>query len=117
MTDLFEQKRVSISSKRQFTIPQKFFSELGFDREAVCMVKDGALVIVPARDTAGGEFAEQILSELISEGYEGTALLKEFKIRQGKVRTSIENMLEMAKKAAKGETETFTLHDVFSEDD
>ena len=117
MTEMYEQKRVSISSKRQFTIPQKFFSALGFDKEAICTVKDGTLVIVPVRNTSGGEFAEQILSELISEGYEGEALLEEFKARQSKVRTSIENMLDMAKKSAKGETESYSLDDVFGEDD
>ena len=117
MTELFEQKRVSISSKRQFTIPQKFFVELGFDKEAICTVKDGALIIIPARTASDGEFAEQILSELIAEGYEGAALLEEFKVRQGKVRTSIEQMLDMAKKAAKGETESYSFDDVFDEDD
>jgi len=117
MTEMYEQKRVSISSKRQFTIPQKFFSALGFDKEAICMVKDGTLVIVPVRNTSGGEFAEQILSELIAEGYEGEALLEEFKVRQSKVKTSIENMLDMAKKAAKGEAESYSLDDVFGEND
>ena len=53
MTEMYEQKRVSISSKRQFTIPQKFFTALGFDKEATCTIKDGTLVIVPARNTSG----------------------------------------------------------------
>ena len=116
MTEMFEQKRVSISSKRQFTIPQKFFTALGFDKEAICTIKDGALVVVPARNTSGGEFAEQILSELIAEGYEGDSLLEEFKIRQGKVRTSIENMLDMAKKAARSESESYSFDEIFGED-
>ena len=46
---LYEQKRVTITSKRQFTIPQKFYTELGFAREAVCTVQGGALVIRPVR--------------------------------------------------------------------
>jgi len=33
-------KKVRISSKRQITIPQKFFTALGFDTEAECSVKE-----------------------------------------------------------------------------
>ena len=44
---LYEQKRVTITSKRQFTIPQKFYTALGFAREAVCTIQGGALVIKP----------------------------------------------------------------------
>lgn len=59
-----EKKQVTITSKRQFTIPQKFFTELGFDRSAVCYVSDGKLIIEPVTPISGGEFAEQILKEL-----------------------------------------------------
>ena len=31
-----EMKKISISEKRQITIPQKFFTMLGFDTEAEC---------------------------------------------------------------------------------
>ncbi len=112
MAETFERKRVSISSKRQFTIPQQFYRALGFDKEAICTVKDGALVIVPVRGDSD-DMTEEILSELIEEGYEGEALLKEFRIRQGKVRTSIENMLAQAKEAAKGESESYCFDEVF----
>ena len=36
-----EQKRVTITTKRQFTIPQKYYTDLGFDREAICIKGDG----------------------------------------------------------------------------
>ena len=54
---ILEKKIVSISSKRQITIPQKFFTMLGFTNEAECMVRGNELVIRPARQYAGGEFA------------------------------------------------------------
>jgi tetratricopeptide (TPR) repeat protein len=57
-----DKKIVSISSKRQITIPQKFFAMLGFSDEAECIVRGNELVIRPARQNAGGEFAEQILA-------------------------------------------------------
>ena len=108
-----EQKKVTISSKRQFTIPQKFFTELGFDREAVCTLGNGMLIIEPARPENGGEFAEQILSDLIAEGYSGQDLLAEFKSRQSKVRPAVEKMLKTAKDAANGIGEYYSYEDIF----
>ena len=108
-----EQKKVTITSKRQFTIPQKFFTELGFDREAVCTLGDGMLIIEPAKSENGGEFAEQILADLIAEGYSGQDLLSEFKSRQSKVRPAVEKMLKTAKDAANGIGEYYSYEDVF----
>ncbi len=53
-----EMKKLSISAKRQITIPQKFFTMLGFDTEAECTVRGNELVIRPVRTNAGGEFAD-----------------------------------------------------------
>ena len=110
---LMEPKRVTITSKRQFTIPQKFYTELGFDREAVCAVRDGMLLIKPVSSAPGGEFAEQILAELIAEGYSGTELLAEFKSRQAKMRPAVEAMLQDAKAAACGEGAYSTYDEIF----
>ena len=95
-----EQKKVTITSKCQFTIPQKFYTELGYDREAICTLGDGMLIIEPAKSENGGEFAEQILADLIAEGYSCQDLLSEFKSRQSKVRPAVEKMLKTAKDAA-----------------
>ncbi len=109
-----EQKRVTITSKRQFTIPQKFYTELGFGREAVCTLGNGMLIIQPAAYvSSGGEFAEQILSDLIEEGFAGQELLDEFKTRQAKVRPAVEAMLKSAKAVALGEAEYSTYDDIF----
>ena len=110
-----EQKRVTISSKRQFTIPQNFFTELGFDREAVCTLGDGILIIEPARPESGGEFAEQILSDLIAEGYSGQELLIEFRSRQSQLRPAVEKMLKAAKDAVNGIGESYSYDDVFGD--
>ncbi|MBQ9503947.1 MAG: AbrB/MazE/SpoVT family DNA-binding domain-containing protein [Lachnospiraceae bacterium] len=110
-----EQKKVTITSKRQFTIPQKFYTELGFDREAVCTLGDGMLIIEPAKSENGGEFAEQILSDLIAEGYSGQELLAEFKSRQSKIRPAVEAMLKSAKDAAQGIGERYSYEDVFGD--
>ena len=118
MTNLFpEQKRVSITSKRQFTIPQKFFSALGFGKEAICTLGDGMLIIQPAAPINSGEFSEQILAELIEEGYSGKKLLNEFKKRQSRIRSSVESIIEEAKRVAQGEGDYFSYDDVFADED
>jgi hypothetical protein len=80
-------KVISISSKRQITIPQKSVS--------------------------GGEFAEQILEDLIKEGLSGEALLSEFKERQAQIRPAVESMLSEAEAVAEGKSDFATYDDVF----
>lgn len=95
-------KVLSISSKRQITIPQKFYQSLGFGDEAECVVRGDELVIRPIKTVAGGEFAEQILSDLIKEGLSGEELLTEFKKRQAQIRPAAEAMLAKAEDIAAG---------------
>lgn len=112
-----EQKRVTITSKRQFTIPQKFYTELGFDKEADCILGEGMLIIKPASVYSGGEFDEQILEELVAEGYSGKQLLKEFKARRAKIRPAVEALLEEAKKAVLGQGKYSTYEDIFGSEE
>ena len=114
---LNEQKRVSITSKRQFTIPQKFFSALGFDKEAICTLGDGMLIIQPAAPINSGEFSEQILAELIEEGYSGKKLLDEFKKRQARIRPAVESLIEEAKLVAQGKGDYSSYDDIFGSED
>ena len=108
-----EMKKVSISTKRQITIPLKFFTMLGFDTEAECMVRGNELVLRPARNNAGGEFAEQILADLISQGYSGSELLEQFKKAQSKVRPAVEEMLTEAERVASSESDYVSYEDIF----
>lgn len=110
---IMERKTISISPKRQITIPQKFFEALGFKNEAECVIRNNEIIIRPVKDNAGGEFAEQILSDLIKQGYTGDELLKQFKIVQSKVRPAVEKMLEEAARIANGQGEYNTYSDVF----
>ena len=73
---VMERKKVSISAKRQITIPQKFFAMLGFDDEAECILRGNELVIRPVKESSGGEFAEQILTDLVKRGLSGDELIK-----------------------------------------
>ena len=112
-----DKKIISISSKRQITIPQKFFAMLGFSDKAECIVRGNELVIRPARQNAGGEFAEQILAELIAQGLSGEELLKQFKAKQAKVRPAVEAMIAEAEEAAHGSGEYSTYDDIFGDEE
>ena len=106
-------KTIRISDKRQLTIPQKFFEALGFSTEAECILRGNEIVLRPVREQGGGEFAEQILADLIAQGFSGDQLLTEFKKMQKKVRPAVEAMLTQAEQAARGESESSSYEDVF----
>lgn len=110
-------KVLSISSKRQITIPQKFFQTLGFADEAECVLRGDELIIRPVKTTSGGEFAEQILAELIAEGLSGEALLSKFKAKQAQIRPAVEAMLSDAEDVAEGKGDFETYDDVFGMED
>lgn len=106
-------KTIRISEKRQLTIPQKFFEALGFTTEAECILRGNELVLRPVKEQSGGEFAEQILADLIAQGLTGDQLLAEFKKTQKKVRPAVEAMLTQAEQVAHGESESYSYDDVF----
>ena len=105
-------KRISVSQKRQITIPIDFFNAVGVENEVECYVKNNAIVICPVRER-GGEFDEEILSDLISQGLHGNELLAKFKETRRKVRPAVECLLEEATLAAAGKAPFFTYEDVF----
>ena len=111
-----ENKRIKISSKRQITIPQQFFDSLGFADEAECSLKDGALIIRPVRQN-GGEFAEQILADLLAQGYPGDELLAKFKDTQSKVRPAVERMIQEADALAMKKDGGVSLEELFDAED
>ena len=112
-----ESKKVSISSKRQITIPQKFFTLLGFNTEAECIMRGNELDLRPVKENTSGEFAEQILADLIRQGYSGEELLEKFKQTQRKIRPAVEAMLAEADRVAESKSGGYSLEDVFGTED
>lgn len=112
-----ESKKVSISSKRQITIPQKFFTLLGFNTEAECIMRGNELVLRPIKNNTSGEFAEQILADLIRQGYSGEELLEKFKQAQKEVRPAVEAMLADADRIVESKSGGYSLEDVFGTED
>jgi len=95
-------KRISVSQKRQITIPIEFYNSVGIDKEVECYVQNNAIVIRPVRES-GGEFDEQILADLIAQGLLGQELLDKFKETRRQIRPAVERLLDEARLAAQGQ--------------
>lgn len=110
-----ERKIISVSSKRQVTIPQKFFELLGFQNEAECVLKDDGIFIRPVR-LGGSEFAEEILADLIDQGYSGEQLLEKFKEQSRKVRPAVMRLIAETDEIARN-GESLSVDELFSAED
>ncbi len=99
-TPPIEKRRIHISSKRQITIPSKYFKALGLSDEINCIYANDMLILTPVRNEDIA-FAEEILSDLIKQGYSDQKLLSEFKRISRKVRPAIEKIIEEADALAK----------------
>ena len=62
-----------------------------------------------------GEFDEEILKDLVEQGYSGQELLSEFKRLREKVPSALDKMFEDI--IAKSNGEMYSLEEVFAEDD
>jgi len=105
-------KRIPVSETKQISIPIDFFNAVGVENEVDCYVQNNAIIIRPIRNN-GEEFAEEILSDLISQGFSGDELLQKFKETRKKIRPAIESLLEEASAAVNGKSPYFTYEQVF----
>jgi len=113
MPKVADRKRVSISIKRQFTIPQKYYDSLGFECDAECILQDGGIFIRPLRNESS-DFSEEILADLVAQGLSGQELLARFKEQTKKVRPAVQKMIEEADEAAKSGAGKRSINDLFS---
>lgn len=93
-----DSKRISVSRKRQITIPQKFFDSLNIGEEVECIMTNSEIIIRPIRQET--EFAEEILKDLIAKGFQGEQLLNEFKKTRSEIRPAINRMIDEAELVA-----------------
>ena len=105
-------KRISVSRKRQITIPIEFFKSIGIDKEVDCYIQNNSIVIRPVHEDIG-EFDEEILADLISQGFCGQELLTRFKQERHNIRPAVESLLKEAHLAAEGKVPFATYEDVF----
>ena len=61
--------------------------------EVDCHVRNGALIITPIRPEPTGEFAEEILADLVAQGLSGKQLLDKFAEMNRKVRPAVQALI------------------------
>ena len=106
-------KTINVSNKRQITIPKQYFDEFGFGTEAECISTENGILIRPKKNNEY-DFSEEILKDLLSQGYKSDALLQKFHEVKNNVRPAIEKMIKEADNIAEAEDGYCTTKDVFS---
>lgn len=101
-----EKKRIKISSKRQVTIPAKYYDGLGLSSEVDCIYANNMLIFLPVK-REDSVFAEEILADLIQQGYTGETLLAEFKRINRQIRPAVEQIIQEADALAKAASEDY----------
>lgn len=114
--DTVDRKIISVSKKRQITIPLTYFNHLGLDHEVECTLKDGALVIRPLKREPS-EFSVEILKDLVSQGYTGDDLIKAFETQSKHIKKAVTKILVEANAIASGEQESESFEDIFASED
>ena len=79
-------KKISVSEKRQITIPKDFFDALNIGKEIECRMVDNYIIIKPIQENFTDEFSEYILQDILKEGYKDKDILEEFKKRRNELK-------------------------------
>ncbi|MBP1970324.1 bifunctional DNA-binding transcriptional regulator/antitoxin component of YhaV-PrlF toxin-antitoxin module [Virgibacillus natechei] len=84
-------RRVKVSKQRQISIPRDFYDALDLDDEAIVEYTGKEIVIRPAvfEDV---DFSEDILKDLVKQGYSGDELIEEFSRIKSKIPKAMDYM-------------------------
>lgn len=99
-----EKRRIHVSSKRQITIPAKYYDALGSVKEMECIYSNDMLILKPVQYNET-KFSEEILADLIAQGYSGEKLLTEFKRINRQIRPAVEALIKEADELTQKATE------------
>lgn len=110
-------KRISVSEKRQITIPKEYFDALNIGSQIECSMSDNCIIIKPVDESGLDEFSEYILEDIIKEGYKNKEILKEFINRRKKLREAAKKFNKDIDNEAKDVKKLATFDDVFKEGD
>ena len=110
-----DRKIISVSQKRQITIPLKFFKQLNLETEVECFVQNNSLVIRPIRSDQS-EFSVEILKDLVAQGFSGEELVRQFETESKNIKKAIGIMQEEAERIASGEVPAASFEDLFGKE-
>ncbi len=79
--------------------------------------ENNTIIIRPIRENTGIEFSEQILADLIAQGFSGQELLVKFKEMSKKIAPAMDKLIGEADSIAKGDQKSATMADIFGVED
>jgi hypothetical protein len=110
-----DRKIISITGKRQITIPLNFYKKLRLGKEAECFIEKNALVIRPLSQDDGA-FSIEILKDLVSQGYSGNELVEKFVQERQNMKIAIDALLTEGNDIATGKKKGASMKDIFGKD-
>lgn len=103
---LAEPQTIKISSKRQITIPAKYYEAAGFGEYALCTWTDQGILLQPL-DVDDEDVTVDILRSLVKQGFEGEELIERYQETKRKI-VSVRRKLEEAEcDASDGRVDTY----------
>ena len=114
--DVKGRKIISVSSKRQITIPLQFYRQLDLGSEIECLLEDGRIILQPLHRYPS-EFSLEILKDLLAQGYAGDALLEQFEKQSQAIKKAASQMLDQADAMAAGKLPSASFDEVFGSED
>lgn len=110
--DQMERKIISVSKKRQITIPLPFYKQLDLGNEVECYLEDGAIIIRPLQNN-NMEFSVEILKDLVAQGLSGTQLVEQFELESKGIQRAVSSLIEEADQIAAGEKKSASFDEIF----
>jgi len=104
-------KRVAVSSKRQISIPKEFYQDLNIQEEIIMEKVGNRLIIRPSDYDNYVDFTEEILQDLIEEGYPKECLVEKLKERKTNMYPALKRLI-----TDKENEESVSLDELFSEE-
>lgn len=108
---LAEPQTIKISSKRQITIPAKYYEAAGFGEYALCTWTEQGILLQPL-DVDDEDVTVDILRSLVKQGFEGEELIERYQETKRKI-VSVRRKLEEAERdVSDGRVDTYeNMHD------
>ena len=103
---LAEPQTIKISSKRQITIPAKYYEAAGFGEYALCTWTDQGILLQPL-DVDDEDVTVDILRSLVKQGFEGEELIERYQETKRKIVSARRKLEEAERDVSDGRVDTY----------
>src|SRR5699024_10485731 len=100
-------KQLKVSAKRQVTIPKRFYDKLGINQEVICELRGNEIVLRAVPYTE--DLSEEMIEDLVAQGFEGQNLVREFQKKKSQVRPAVEKLIAESSLAARDLLENYNV--------